>query len=104
MLESLQNEFPQMISNIRARGFFAAFDVVNAAVRQKLMKKIWESGAMILTSGWTSLRLRPSLIFSEEDVRTTGEILHKSCARVVKELGTDLKVETVHDVGSQMGA
>lgn len=82
MLEGLRNEFPELISNVRALGFFAAFDLPSAEIRDKLMKIVWDNGALILPCGTTSLRLRPALTFSDADVTKAGEILRTSCAEM----------------------
>lgn len=85
-LEDLQSEFPKLICNTRGRGFFAAFDVATTELRDKLRLEILKNGAIMLPCGWSTLRLRPSLTFSEEDAAKAHEIIRNSCKEVAKEL------------------
>lgn len=87
MLGELQREFPRLVSQVRGRGLFDAFDVATPELRDKLRLKVLENGAIMLPCGWTTLRLRPALIFGEDDVRAAGEILRKSCEQVAAEIG-----------------
>jgi len=59
-------EFPKLISNVRARGLFAAFDVATPKMRDDLRSAILDEGAIMLSCGWQSLRLRPALTFRAE--------------------------------------
>lgn len=86
ILEGIRSDFPKLISNVRGRGLFAAFDVATADMRDRLRLKILENGAIMLGCGWKSLRLRPSLTFSEDDAQKAGEILRESCAEISKAL------------------
>ncbi|HUX06380.1 MAG TPA: L-lysine 6-transaminase [Acidobacteriota bacterium] len=84
MLGGLQQEFPKLISNMRGLGYFAAFDVATPELRDKLRVAILEEGAIMLSCGRQTLRLRPALTFDAEDIRKAGEILHKACAKIEK--------------------
>jgi L-lysine 6-transaminase len=83
----LQKKYPKLISNARGRGFFTALDLPTTDLRNKLRMEILKNGAIMLACGWRTLRLRPSLTFSEKDVAAAHEILDKSCAAVAKEQG-----------------
>ena len=83
-LESLQNEFSDMVSNVRGRGLFAAFDLATPEMRGEVLNAIWANGAIILPCGWKSIRFRPSLTINEAEVEKAGEIIRKSLAEVKK--------------------
>lgn len=86
MLESLQNEYSDMVSNVRGKGFFSAFDLPNGDIRGKVVAKIWEKGALILPCGWNSIRFRPSLNISEAEIEKAGEIIKAALDEVKKSL------------------
>ncbi|MFQ5743907.1 MAG: L-lysine 6-transaminase [Acidobacteriota bacterium] len=73
-LEELRAEFPQL-SNIRGRGLMIAFDMPDGEQRDRLRQHCWDAGLATLTCGPRSMRFRPSLVFSEEDVATALDIL-----------------------------
>ena len=79
-LRELEQEYPGLVSNARGRGLMLAFDMPDARGRDAVRTGCWESGLATLTCGPRSVRFRPALIFSEEDVesavRTLREVLH----------------------------
>jgi L-lysine 6-transaminase len=84
IIQGLQKQFPRLISNARARGFFAAFDVATPELRDKLRVTILEEGAIMLPCGRQTIRFRPALTFGKEDIKEAGEILHRACTKVDK--------------------
>jgi len=66
-LKGLAAEFPQ-VTNVRGRGLLLAFDVPDTAARSQLRDRCWEAGFATLPCGPRSIRFRPSLTFSEEEV------------------------------------
>lgn len=60
-MTKLQNEFPEIISNIRNRGLFGAFDLPDADFRKKLIDTLFQEGMFILPCGEKSIRFRPAL-------------------------------------------
>lgn len=77
-LEQLQNDFPTFISNARGRGLFAAFDVATAAGRNDIRKKAFEKGLILLPSGECSIRFRPPLNISQDEVDEGLRIIRQS--------------------------
>ena len=73
-LETLQAEF-DVIDNVRGRGLFLAFDVADGPTRDDLRQRCWDAGLASLSCGPRSIRFRPSLIFTEEDVDRSLAIL-----------------------------
>jgi L-lysine 6-transaminase len=66
-LEAVQADFP-IVRNVRGRGLLLAFDLPDSASRDGLQQRCWDAGLATLTCGPRSLRVRPPLVFSEEDV------------------------------------
>lgn len=64
----LQSKFPNLVANARGSGLMCSFDLPNTEIRKEFVAKVLELGAIILTCGEKSVRLRPSLTFSRENV------------------------------------
>ena len=67
-LENLQNEYSHLISNVRGRGLFCAFDLSDGDIRDKMVQNIAEEGAIVLGSGVRSIRFRPNLNISRNEI------------------------------------
>ncbi len=81
-LHQLAAEFPDLISNVRGKGLFIAFDLPNKDLRNKLHKKAFEHDFLILVCGDRSIRLRPSLDLKQVDAERGLEVLRD----VIKEM------------------
>ena len=57
-----------LISNVRGSGTLAAFTLPSTELRNEMRDYILEGGAHVLNSGFTSIRLRPSLTLSSDEV------------------------------------
>ncbi len=77
-LGALQLEFPAILSNARGRGLFCAIDLRSAEERLELRKKAYERGLVILGSGERSLRFRPPLTITLDEVDEGINILRQS--------------------------
>jgi L-lysine 6-transaminase len=66
-LHELGDSF-EMISNVRGQGLMAAFTLPDINLRNSLRSAIYDGGAHVLNSGFTSIRLRPSLTISSDEV------------------------------------
>jgi L-lysine 6-transaminase len=73
-LEELQADFPQ-VTNVRGRGLLLAFDMPDGDARDSLRQRCWEAGFATLACGPRSVRFRPSLVFSQDDVKKSLKIL-----------------------------
>jgi L-lysine 6-transaminase len=82
-VEALAEEYPTIISNARGRGLMCAFDVVTPEKRDQLQEKIVNNGAIILACGTHSIRFRPPLNISTQEIDLGMEIIRKS----VREIG-----------------
>ena len=64
---------------MRGRGLFIAFDLPDGETRDKVWRKLFDSGLLVLKSGEGSIRFRPALDITKEVVDETMEILRKCC-------------------------
>jgi len=72
LLEGLQNlglKYPEKLSNARERGLMCAIDLATGDQRNALREELWKDGMIILTCGEQSLRFRPHLNVSKEEIR-----------------------------------
>ena len=77
VLRGIEGEFAQ-VSNSRGRGLMLAFDLPSADARDALIKALWDAKTMVLPCGSTSVRFRPFLDVSRDDVDSTlGDLLAK---------------------------
>jgi L-lysine 6-transaminase len=82
-LEQLQDwqEECELVSAVRGRGLFIAFDLPDAETRDEIWRKLFDNGLLVLKSGEHSIRFRPALDITREVVDEAMEILRKHCAR-----------------------
>src|SRR5256885_778286 len=69
----------EMVSAVRGRGLFIAFDLPNARTRDDVWRKLFDSGLLVLKSGERSIRFRPALDIAKKVVDEALEILRKYC-------------------------
>ena len=67
-MEELQNEYPGLISNARGKGLYCAFDLPSSDKRDKLSELLMDEGSILLGSGNHSIRFRPHLNVTTEDI------------------------------------
>jgi L-lysine 6-transaminase len=67
-LEELAAEFPTLVLDPRGRGLMCAFSMPSAAQRDQLVSKLWDRRVIMLASGPDSVRFRPALTVSHEDL------------------------------------
>src|SRR4051812_1149496 len=77
-LEQLQNEAP-MISAVRGRGCFVAFDLPDAQAREEFWKGLFDLGVLTLRSGEHSIRFRPALDLPKDVVDEAIGLMRKYC-------------------------
>lgn len=68
-LIALSNDFPDMVSNSRGKGLMDAFDLPSEKQRDEFFDRMFSRGVLLLKAGEVTIRLRPALILSEEDVK-----------------------------------
>lgn len=75
---NVQNEFPELVTNIRGKGLFAAYDLSSAEFRKKFISNCYKNGLMILPCGEKSVRFRPVLDIDADTINKGFEIIHQS--------------------------
>ena len=88
-LEELPAEFPELVSNVRGRGLMCAFDLPDRTTRDRLRDDAYENRLLILGCGARSLRFRPSLVVSREDIDAGLDII-RQCLSKKKKLNFSL--------------
>jgi L-lysine 6-transaminase len=66
-LERFQQEFPNLVTNVRGRGLMTAFDLPSAQLRDQALEKFMAHDVMVLASGSQSARFRPALNLSMDE-------------------------------------
>ncbi len=69
----------EMVTAVRGRGLFIAFDLPDAKTRDEVWRKLFDSGLLVLKSGEHSIRFRPALDITREVVDEAMAILRKHC-------------------------
>jgi L-lysine 6-transaminase len=80
-LLEIAEEFP-IVTNVRGRGLFTAFDFPNQEKRNIFLKKGLEHNVLFLGCGKQSIRFRPALIIEKEHIDKGVEVIRK----IIKEL------------------
>ena len=81
-LHDIQADFDGLVSNVRGRGLFAAFDLPDGTARDNLADLIIAEGALILGSGKKSIRFRPHLNITREEIDLADDIIRRAIARL----------------------
>jgi L-lysine 6-transaminase len=82
-LRDLAEEFPALVLDPRGLGLMCAFSMPSAGQRDELLRLMWDRRVIMLGSGPDSVRFRPALVVTREDV--------------------DAAVDTMREVLNQMG-
>ncbi|NOZ74818.1 MAG: L-lysine 6-transaminase [FCB group bacterium] len=77
-LETLHTKYPDLISNVRGKGLMCAFDLPDGETRDKLVANIGREGALILGCGHTSIRFRPHLNISRDEIDLGIDMIGKA--------------------------
>jgi len=81
-LEGLATDFAT-VTNVRGVGLFVAMDLPDGDARGQVWQGCWDRGLAVLSCGPRSIRLRPPLVFSEEQA---GQVLG-TLREVLEEMG-----------------
>lgn len=79
-LEALATEFPERISCARGRGVFCAFDCASTELRDDILQRAREEGLLLLPCGSQSIRMRPALNISADEITQGMDVLEKIAA------------------------
>jgi L-lysine 6-transaminase len=83
-LQAMQAQRPELLSNARGRGLMCAIDFPDGEIRNAVGAKAFELGLIILPCGTRSLRFRPPLDITREEVDEALELIAKATAQIVK--------------------
>ena len=77
-LERIQHERPDAVDNARGKGLMCAIDLPDGASRDRVADRAYELGAIVLPCGERSLRFRPSLDVTPEEIDEALEIVRRA--------------------------
>ena len=72
-LQELASEFPSQVMDPRGAGLMCAFSMPTAEQRDALVRKLWDSRVIMLASGPDSVRFRPALTVSRDEIDAAVE-------------------------------
>lgn len=67
-LEGLVKEFPEHVMNARGKGMMCAFDLRDGALRDQVISNAYGEGVVVLGCGPTSIRFRPPLVITKDEI------------------------------------
>jgi L-lysine 6-transaminase len=67
-LHELAEDFPTMVLDPRGRGLMCAFSTPTAAIRDELVRMLWQRGVILLPTGTDGVRFRPALTVSSAEI------------------------------------
>jgi len=82
-LQSLEEDFPELVSNARGRGLFCAIDLESAQSRDLLKQKAYEAGLVLIGCGDHSIRFRPPLTLKKEEVDEGFSMIRKALKEIM---------------------
>ena len=83
-LHKLEDQFPAFVINSRGSGLFCSFDLPSSAERDLLTQEAYKNNLIILGCGIKSIRFRPHLTVSEQEIDFAIDSLEKSIKNILK--------------------
>ncbi|MEU9830876.1 L-lysine 6-transaminase [Streptosporangium sp. NPDC048047] len=78
-LQKIQAGFPELVGNARGRGLMCAFDLPDPAARDRLVTLLrQDEGVLVLPCGERSVRLRPALSITREELEEGTEAVSRA--------------------------
>ena len=77
-LRNIENKYSNLIFNTRGLGLMCAFDLESPQKRDEIRKKLYDNGLVVLGCGEKTIRFRPPLIISEDEINETIDIINKT--------------------------
>lgn len=84
-LIEIQKEFPSLLSSARGKGLMCSFDLVSREVRDQFLKKCFKEKLIILGCGEKSIRFRPRLNITKNDLDEGLHIIKKVLSFLLSE-------------------
>ena len=85
LLASLQligRKHPGVVSNVRGRGLMCAIDLVDGPSRDRVITELREEGVLALPCGTQSVRFRPALSVTEDELQVGIDALDRVVSRI----------------------
>ncbi|MCL2823105.1 MAG: aminotransferase class III-fold pyridoxal phosphate-dependent enzyme, partial [Polyangiaceae bacterium] len=82
-LQNLCKQYPA-VTNVRGRGLFIAFSLPTGELRDAVRQTCWDLGLACLSSGKASVRFRPCLTVSSDDIKKAIRIIEEALSRHAK--------------------
>lgn len=83
-LNQLEEQFPAFIVNSRGSGLFCSFDLPSSDERDLLTQESYKNNLIILGCGIRSIRFRPHLTVTEQEIDFAIDTLEKSIKNILK--------------------
>lgn len=83
-ISAMADEFPNLVTNPRGRGLFAAFDLPTAEQRDEFRRICYDHKVILLACGVHSIRFRPPLNLTKDQV-DEGMVIMKEALRKMKQ-------------------
>lgn len=81
-LQRLQSNYPELIVEVRARGLLCALQLHDDELVQKLTEAALQQGLLLTPTRNGIVRLLPSLLVTEQEIKQAGQKLHSALASV----------------------
>jgi len=81
-LKNLAEKYPEKLSNARGRGLMCAIDLPSPEQRDHLQEILYNDGLIILGCGTNSLRFRPHLNVSKEEIQLAFDKIELSINKI----------------------
>ena len=82
-ISSLEASFPGFVLNSRGSGLFCAFDLPSGIERDRVISAAWKNKLLILSSGDYTIRFRPHLTVTKEEIDIAIDILSSSIKEIL---------------------
>lgn len=79
-LANLQELYPDLVSNIRGKGLFCAFDLPDKDYRDRFLEKLYARNLLMLGCGDRAIRFRTALNIPEDDLMEGIRIIEETLA------------------------
>jgi len=76
-LEDLCSHFPNQMSNARGKGLMCSFDLNDTSCRNRCLDKLLDEKILLVGCGEKSVRFRPHLIITEDEVKLVLHAIRK---------------------------
>jgi L-lysine 6-transaminase len=81
-LQNLQRKYPEKLSNARGRGLMCAIDLPTHEQRNQLRDELWKDGMIILACGDQTLRFRPHLNVTREEIQLALDKIERNINKI----------------------